>query len=102
MVPLDGGRGCIRDSLSVRDVVREFTVRYQRRIESKSYFYGFQQNTFPRKYFPTKGFSKICFQRNAFHEMQENNDGEKSLKPGLLILSVGRIERQQLLDISAD
>ena len=34
--------------------------------------------------------------------MQENNDGEKVRKPRLLVLSVGRIARQQLLDISLD
>ena len=37
-----------------------------------------------------------------FHKMQENHDEEKSSKPRLLILSVRRIERQELLDISAD
>ena len=37
-----------------------------------------------------------------FHEMQEKHDEDKASKPRLLILSVGSIERKELLDISAD
>ena len=37
-----------------------------------------------------------------FHEMQEKHDEEKSSKPRLLILSVGRISRKELLDILLD
>ena len=51
----------------------------------------FHENAFPQK----------TLQRNAFHEMQENHDGKKSKKPRLLVISVGRIARQQILDISA-
>ena len=52
----------------------------------------FRENAFPRKAFP----------RNDLHEMQEKYDEEKARNPRLLILSVGRIARQQILDISAD
>ena len=52
----------------------------------------FHKNTFPRK----------AFQWNDFHEIQENHDGEKARKPRLLILSVGHIAWQHLLDISED
>ena len=45
---LSGGHGHIRDALSLREVVGELTVRYQRRIEYTSYFCGFQQNVFPQ------------------------------------------------------
>ena len=65
VVPLDGRRGCIRDALPVIEVVGELIVRYHRTIEYKSYFYGFQQNAFPKKCFSTKGFSTKCFPRNA-------------------------------------
>ena len=99
---MDGGSKRIRYTLPVRDVVGGLTVRYQRRIEYKSYFYGFQRNVFPRKCFSTKGFSKKCFPQNAFHKIQENHDGEKSRKPRLLIPYVGRIAQQQLLDILAE
>ena len=92
-----GWRGRIRDALPVRDVVGKINSRLLEKIEYKSYFYGFQRNAFPRKCFSTKGFST-----NAFHKIQEKHDGEKARKPRLLILSVGRIARQQLLDISAD
>ena len=51
----------------------------------------FHKNTFPLNSFP----------RNASHEMQEKHDQEKERKPRLLILSVGCIARQKLLDISA-
>ena len=37
-----------------------------------------------------------------FHEMQEKQDEEKSRKPGLLILYVGYIAWQQILDITAE
>ena len=37
-----------------------------------------------------------------FHEIQEKHDEEKASKPRLLILSVGRIARQELLDITMD
>ena len=84
MVPLDVGHGRIRDTLPVREVVGELKLRYQIIIEYKSYFYDFQQDTFPR---------------NAFHEIQEKHDGEKSRKPRLLIFSVGHIVRQQIIDI---
>ena len=77
-------------------------VRYQKRIEYKSYFYGFERNAFPWKYFSAKGFSTKCFQRNAFHEMHEKYDGGKVRNPRLLIFSVGRIARQQLLGVSED
>ena len=77
MVPLDGGRKRIMDSLPVREVVGELAVRYQRRIEYNSYFYGFQWNAYPQKCSSAEGFSMECFQRNAFHEMQENHDGKK-------------------------
>ena len=53
---------------------------------------SFHENAFPQK----------AFQRNAFHEIQEKDDGEKVRKPMLLILYVGRIAQQQLFDISAD
>ena len=46
--------------------------------------------------------STKCFQKNVFHEMYGKHDGGKVRKPGLLIIYVGRIARQQLLDISAD
>ena len=65
VVSFYGGRGRIRDDLPVREVVGELTVRYQRIIEYKSYFYGFQRNAFPRKCFSMEGFSKRCFPRNA-------------------------------------
>ena len=52
----------------------------------------FYENSFPRKAFP----------QNAFHEMQEKHNGEKIKESKLNILSMGRIARQQLLDISAD
>ena len=57
---------------------------------------------FHEKFFSPKGFSTKCFQQNAFEEMQEKYDEEKSWKPRLIILSVGRIARKQLLDISED
>ena len=60
MEPLDGGRGRIRDALTVRETFGELTVRYQRIIEYKSYFYGFQRNVFPRK---------ILFHKSLFREM---------------------------------
>ena len=60
-----GGRGHIRDALPVREVVAELTICYQRRVEYRSYFYGFQQNSFPHKFFTTKGFSIKCFPRNT-------------------------------------
>ena len=59
--PTNGWRGRIRDSLPVRESVGELTVRYQKRNEYKSYFYGFQRNAFPRKRFSTKVFSTKCF-----------------------------------------
>ena len=90
MVPLDGGRGRIRDALPVREVVAELSVRYQIRIEYNRYFYSSQGNVFPRKYFTTKGFSNKCFQQNVLHKIQEKHDGEKARKPRLLIISVGR------------
>ena len=93
----DGGHGRIRGALPVIEVVGELIVRYQRIIDYESYFYGFQRNVFPRKCFPRKGF-----QQNAFQEMQEHHDGEKVRNPWLLIISVGHIARQQLLDISAE
>ena len=37
-----------------------------------------------------------------FHKMQEKHDEDKASKPRLLILFVGHIARQELLDISAD
>ena len=37
-----------------------------------------------------------------YHEMQEKHNEDKANKPWLLIIYVGRIVRQQLLDISAD
>ena len=66
-----GGIGRIMGALPVREVVGESTVSYQRRIEYKSYLYRFQ--------------------RDAFHKMQENHDGEKERNPRLLINSVGHI-----------
>ena len=36
------------------------------------------------------------------HEMQESHDEEKPSKPRLIIISVGRIARQEALDISAE
>ena len=50
----------------------------------------FQENYFPRKAFQKK-----------FHEKQENHNGGKARKPGLLILSLVSISWQKLLDISA-
>ena len=55
--PKIGECGHIRDALPVREVVGGLIVRYQRRIEYKSYFYSFQQNVFPQKFFSTRGFS---------------------------------------------
>ena len=52
----------------------------------------FHENDFPQKAFP----------QNDLHKMQEKHDEEKARNPRLLILSVGRIARQQILDISAD
>ena len=49
VVPLDVGGGRIMDALPFREAAVEFTVRFQRRIEYKSYFYGFQQNSFAQK-----------------------------------------------------
>ena len=49
-----------------------------------------------------KMISIKCFSLNAFHKMQEKRDGEKSRKPWLIIISVGRIALQELIDISAD
>ena len=37
-----------------------------------------------------------------FHEMQENNDEYKASKPQLLIISLVRIVRKELIDISSD
>ena len=51
----------------------------------------FHENAFPWK----------AFQQNAIHELQENHDEVKAWKPRLLILSVGRIAPQHMLDISA-
>ena len=53
-----GGQGRIKDTLPVREVVGELTVRYQIIIKYKSYFYRFQQNTLPRKRFSTKWFPR--------------------------------------------
>ena len=52
----------------------------------------FHKNAFPQKYFP----------RIAFHEMQENQNGGKSRKPRLIIIYVGHIKPQQLLENSAE
>ena len=65
MVPLYGGCGGIRDALTVREAVGELSVRYQRRIEYNSYFYGFQRNAFPQKLISAKGSSTKCFPINA-------------------------------------
>ena len=55
------------------------------------------------KYVSTKIiYHERIFHEMIFHEMQENQDEEKESKPRLLILSVGRIARQELLNISAD
>ena len=47
-------------------------------------------------------FHEKAFPKRFFHKMQVNHDEEKSSKPQLLIMFVGRIVRQELLDISAD
>ena len=52
----------------------------------------FHENAFPRK----------AFQRNAFHEIQEKHNGKKQGNLGYSLFSVGRIARQQLLDISQE
>ena len=38
----------------------------------------------------------------SFHKMQEKHDEDKASKSRLLIIFVGRIVQQDLLDISAD
>ena len=55
-------------------------------------FYGFQQNA----------LTQIIFHKMLSHDMQENHDEEKTSKPWLIIIFVGGIVRQELLDISAD
>ena len=44
----------------------------------------------------------MIFHEMIFHEMQEKNDEDKSSKPRLLIIFVGHIIWQELLDISAE
>ena len=50
---------------------------------------------------------KILFQKSVFNKMlskkfRNSMMVKKAMKPRLLIIFVGRIEQQQLLDISAD
>ena len=40
------------------------------------------------------------FHENPFHEMQLKHDEDKASKPRLLVLFVGCIVRQELLDVS--
>ena len=47
-------------------------------------------------------FHEIIFNKILFHEMQENHYEEKSSEPQLLIIFVGRIVLQELLDNSAE
>ena len=74
-----GGHGRTRDTLTVREVVGELTVRYQRRIAQKSYYTtvfhhppfhhctiaDFQRHAFPRNFFPQEAFPQNDFPRNA-------------------------------------
>ena len=59
MERLDGGRGRTNDVITVRDLVGDLTVRYQRRIEYKS---NSRRST---KYVSTK----ILFHERIFHKM---------------------------------
>ena len=49
-----------------------------------------------------KLFHERLLHDRIFQKMQEKNDEEKSSNPRLLIVSVGGISRQEILDISAD
>ena len=102
MEPLYGGRGCISDSLPVREAVGELTVQYNRRIEYNCYSMAFNKMRFHENAFPRKAIPRKAFPRNAFTLNAGNNDEYKASKPWELILYVGRNARQQLLDISAE
>ena len=62
---LDGGSGRSRDSLPGRWVVLELTVRYQRRIEYKSYSTDFNEMCFHENSFPRKDFPPNALLQNA-------------------------------------
>ena len=94
---ISGGRGSIRDALPVREVVGKLILRYQRKIEYNIISTAFNEMRFNKKYLLQK-----YYQRNAFNKMQEKPDGEKASKTRLLIISVERIARSHLLDISVD
>ena len=51
-----GGRGRIMDTPPVREVVVELKVRYQRKIEYKSYSTAFNEVRFHKNSFPQKDF----------------------------------------------
>ena len=86
MVPLDGGRGGIRESLLVRNVVRELAVCCQSRIEHNSYFYRFQRNGFPQKWFSAKRlFNKIL---STKYFLQNEGKARGGGKQGILDIHV--------------
>ena len=47
-------------------------------------------------------FHEMLFHKMLFHKMQEKHYEDKEIKPWLIIIFVGRIVRQEILDISAD
>ena len=47
-------------------------------------------------------FHEMLFHKILFHKIQEKHYEDKAINPRLIILYVGRIVRQEIVDISAD